>query len=113
MAFQHAMQAGYTSFESGMRRLLALLDEPLPLGPDTHAALLRRLGRPTHRSRPAVFDPELLAQLSELRRFRHVAMHAYDDFEPGRAVGPVEAARAYLGTIDSVLARFRAVIDPA
>ena len=28
MAFQHAMQAGYASFESGMKRLLALLDEP-------------------------------------------------------------------------------------
>lgn len=112
MAFQHAMQAGYTSFESAMRRLLTLLDEPLPIGPDAHAALLRRLGRPAQGSRPAVFDAATLAQLSELRRFRHVAMHAYDDFTPGRAAGPVEAARAYVVAIDSTLDWFRTAIDP-
>ena len=30
LGFLHAMQSGYTSFEAGMKRLLALLDEPLP-----------------------------------------------------------------------------------
>ena len=43
MGFLHAMQSGYTSFEAGMKRLLALLDEPLPAGAEWHKALLRRL----------------------------------------------------------------------
>ena len=54
MAFQHGMQAGYTSFEAAMKRLLYLLDEPLPVGPAWHAALLKRLARPVPGSRPAV-----------------------------------------------------------
>ena len=46
MGFLHAMQSGYTSFEAGMKRLLALLDEPLPTGSEWHKALLRRLEEP-------------------------------------------------------------------
>lgn len=59
-----------------------------------------------------MFPADLLTNLSELRRFRHVAMHAYDDFEPGRATIPDEATRSYLAGIDASLARFRAVLDP-
>ncbi len=112
MAFQHAMQAAYTSFEAAMKRLLALLDEPEPVGPDTQAALPRRLGQAVGGARPAVFDTALLADLSELRRFRHVAMHAYDEFEPARATAAVEAARAYLRGVAPALAAFRAALDP-
>lgn len=110
MAFQHAMQAGYTSFEGGIKRLLALLDEPQPTGAD--AALPHRLGRPVEGSRPAVLDGPPLTQLSELRRFRDLAMHASDDFEPARAVAAVEAARVYLLGIAAALDRFRAAVDP-
>ena len=113
MAFQHAMQAGYTSFETAMKRLLALLGEPLPVDPDSHAALLRRLGRAVPGSRPPVLDADLLAHAEALRRFRHVAMHAYDDFAFMRAETPALAAEAVVTTIDAALARFRAAIDPA
>ena len=113
MAFQHAMQAGYTSFEAAMKQLLALLEEPEPVGPDTHAALLRRLGQPIKGVRPALFDAALLTHLSELRRFRHVAMHGYDEFEPARATGAVDAARACLRGLAPALAAFRAALDPA
>lgn len=44
MAFQHAMQSGYTSFEAAMKRLLHLIDEPLPRG-----MRVRRGHRPAHR----------------------------------------------------------------
>lgn len=113
MAFQHAMQSGYTSFEAAMRRLLNLLDEPLPAGPDDHAALLKRLGRPVEGQRPAVLDALMLAHADELRSFRHVAMHAYDNFQPRKAAIPVESAEAFLAGIDATLARFRAAVDPA
>jgi hypothetical protein len=112
MAFQHAMQSGYTSFEAAMRRLLNLLGEPLPAGPDSHAALLKRLGRPIEGQRPAVLDAKMLAHVEELRGFRHVAMHAYDNFNPRKALLPVESAEAFLSGIDATLARFRAAIDP-
>ena len=112
MAFQHAMQAGYTSFEAGLKRLFHMLDEPLPVGPDSHAVLLRRAGQPVPGARPAVLDGALLSQADELRRFRHVAMHSYDDFDPRRATLPVDAARAFIDGIDAALARFRATVDP-
>lgn len=112
MAFQHAMQVGYTSFEAAMKRLLHLLGEPLPAGPQWHAALLKRLARPVPGSRPALLAEPLLGQLEELRRFRHVAMHAYDDFALRKAAIPVEAAEAFGPGVDAALAVFRAAIDP-
>jgi hypothetical protein len=78
MAFQHAMQSGYTSFELALRRLLALLDEAVPQGPDWPSALLRRLSKPLEGSRPAVLGEPLARAADELLRFRHVAMHSYD-----------------------------------
>lgn len=112
MAFQHAMQAGYTSFEAAMKRLLHLLSEPLPAGPEWHAALVKRLARPVPGSRPALLIEPLLGQVEDLRRFRHVAMHAYDDFSPRKAAIPVEAADAFGAGMDAALAAFRAAVDP-
>lgn len=76
MAFQHAMQSGYTSFELALRRFLALLDEGVPQGPDRHSALLRRMSKPLEGSRPAVPGEPLARAADELLRFRHVAMHS-------------------------------------
>lgn len=112
MAFQHAMQAGYTAFEAFLKRLLHLLEEPLPTGPNSHAALLSRVGRPIAGARPAILDGDMLAHAETLRRFRHVAMHSYDDFDPRRATIPVEAAAAVVTGIDVAIARFRAAVDP-
>ena len=113
MAFQHAMQAGYTSFEAGMKRLLHMLGEPMPYGPDSHAALTRRIASEMTGERPAVIVEPLLGQIEELRRFRHVAMHAYDDFTPAKARLPVEAAQGFVAGIDAAIATFRSRIDPS
>ena len=43
MAFMHAMMAGYTSFENMLTRILAMLYEKLPTGPEWHADLIRRV----------------------------------------------------------------------
>lgn len=69
MAFLHAMQSGYTSFEAGLRRILAVLDEPMPVGPEWHTALVRRVARPLASSRPAIIGPELENAVLELMRF--------------------------------------------
>ena len=112
MAFQHAMLAGYTSLESALTRILAMLDERPPVGPDSHAALLRRVAQAIPGERPAIFSTELRRHADELRRFRHIALHTYDDFDPERAAKPVDAARAVLTGIDAAIATFRATVDP-
>ena len=113
MGFLHAMQSGYTSFEAGMKRLLALLDEPLPTGSEWHKALLRRLEEPAPGSRPAlVEEPALKRALRGLLAFRHVAAHVYDEFDVDRAALAVQHARVFLVGIGPALARFRATVDP-
>lgn len=112
MAFLHAMQSGYTSFETGLKRIFSLLDEALPVGRDSHAALLKRASRPLEASRPAILDPALFGAASELRGFRHVAMHTYDYFDADRAAAAVKAAQTFLTHLDPAIARFRAAIDP-
>lgn len=112
MAFQHAMQSGYTAFELGLRRLLALLDEAVPQGPDWHSALLRRLSKPLDGDRPAVLGEPLARAAEELLRFRHVAMHSYDHFDARKAALAVDAAETFLRHVDDDIAAFRATIDP-
>ena len=63
--------------------------------------------------RPALIDDaRLLVALNGLRGFRHVAAHAYDLFDEGRAEVTVAQALFFESSIESALARFRAVIDP-
>ena len=69
MAFQHAMLAGYTSFEAVLKRLLAMLDELLPVGPDPHAVLLRRIGEAVPGERPAILGVALLRQAGRVAPF--------------------------------------------
>ena len=111
-AFMHAMQSGYTSFETGLRRIYAMLDEPLPVGSDWPAVMLRRAGKPLPGSRPAILDDVMVDAADELRRFRHVAMHVYDRFDGHRALEAVKAAKIFVAEIGPAIDRFRAAIDP-
>ena len=112
MAFQHAMLAGYTSFESALKRIFALLDEPLPVGPDWHFALVRRASGPVEAGRPAILGTDLSRVAIGLMRFRHVAMHAYDSFDLRKAGIAADEAREFLAVIEGDIARFRAAVDP-
>jgi len=111
MAFMHAMQCGYTSTETALLRILDMLGEERPSGPDSHRALLTRVGRPTQ-DRPALVSAELARALEEARRFRHVAMHSYGDFDMARARRPVEAARLIADSLPGDIGAFRRRIDP-
>ena len=112
VAFKYRMQIGYTAFESALKRLLALLDEEAPRGSQSHADLLRRFRSPIAGRRPALLDESLYRAADQLRKFRHVAIHVYDDLELDRAALLVRDAETFLAGIGSALARFRAVIDP-
>jgi ribonuclease HepT-like protein len=71
-----------------MLRVLEIYGEPLPRGRTWHADLLRLATTPGPAltagggaaGRPP-FAPALAAKLDRLRRFRHVAMHGYPNFD--------------------------------
>lgn len=112
MAFQHAMYSGYTSFEAFLERLLTMLREPLPVGRDWHAKLLERVAAELPESRPALIGDDLRAAADLLLRFRHVALHSYDRFDPALAEPSVVAAESFLELIDRDVARIKDLFDP-
>lgn len=91
-AIQKALQDGYASFEKAAEAVLDFVDEPKPSGRRWHEDLLTMVLSPTVR-RPAL-APGLLDALHELRRFRHVAIHAYEGFSLDRAAPAIAAARS-------------------
>ena len=93
MAFMHAMLAGHTSLESGLVRILELIGEERPAGNQWQADLIRRAGLDRPGVRPAILDGELTAAGDRTRRFRHVAVRAYDSFDQDEVKPAVEAAR--------------------
>jgi hypothetical protein len=115
MALQHAMQAAHRTLESGLTRILQILDEEPPTGPNSHADLVTRVARPLDlpgQSRPAILPAEVAADLDESRRFRHRAMHDYDSFDPAHARPAIEAARRLQSTLWPCIKAFRDQIDP-
>jgi hypothetical protein len=111
MAFQHAMQSGYSSFEAALERALLMCGEQLPVGRDWHAKLLDRAATPIAGDRPSIISPELRGAARQLLAFRHVAMHSYNDFEPIRALPAVEAAELFLSLVKTEFSKFRSIID--
>jgi hypothetical protein len=111
MAFLHAMLAGQTSLESGLLRILDLLQEKAPTGPRWHADLI---ARSTHSfdDRPAILTGEAAVAAEETRRFRSVAAHAYDNFDESRAAIAVDSAGILAALLSTEIARFRQAIDP-
>ena len=86
----HAMQAGYTSAEAALRRILDIFGKERPSGEDAHETPMLRLARPMEgsRDRPAVLSRAAAAALQETRRSRHIAAHGIDRFDPGLAGNP-------------------------
>jgi hypothetical protein len=114
MAFMHAVQAGHTSFEAALLRVLEILGEEKPTGNQWHRDLIRRAARQIEgeNGRPAILSPELARYTDETRRFRNLAVHSYGSFDPGKAVLTVEAARHIAEGLTSSLTTFREAVDP-
>ncbi len=112
MSLMHAMQAGHTSLENALLRVLDLIGEEPPQDRTWHADLIRRVGMEVP-GRPAVLPPEIAAAADETRRFRNVAVRAYDDFVEDRARPAVAAAAVLAERLGPTIAAFRRIIDAA
>lgn len=91
MGFMHAIQAGHTSLENALLRVLDLLGEARPSGESWHADLIARVGLALA-GRPAILPPDLAAAADETRRFRNRAARAYDNFDPTKVTPAIDAA---------------------
>ena len=115
MALMHAMQAGHTSLEGALKRVLELFGEEVPRGEQSHADLVRRVSRPLDlpgHARPAILSPAVARDVDESRRFRHRATHDYDNFEPELATASIEAARRLAESLGPCITAFRDRVDP-
>jgi hypothetical protein len=111
MAFMHSMQAGHTSLETALVRVLALMDEPRPTGEFWHTDLIRRVAIAVA-GRPAILPPALAQAADRTRRFRHVAVRTYESFEVDEAASAVLAAALLAQRLPEALGQFRRAIDP-
>ena len=111
MAFMHAMQAGHTSLENALLRILAMYGEDPPSGGSWHAELIRRAGSAVG-ARVAILQGEAVRAADATRRFRSVAAHAYDDYDHGQAIIAVRNAALLADILPAEIARFRAAMDP-
>jgi hypothetical protein len=111
MAFMHAMQAGHTSLENALLRILDMFGEDPPTGRAWHSDLIRRSARPVG-SRPVILKDEAARAADLTRRFRSVAARAYDDFDHTQALQAVEGAARLIDLLPAEIARFRQTVDP-
>lgn len=110
MAFLHAMQSGHTSMESALRRVFAALGEDAPVGHEWHRQLIKRAAQAIPGRRPAIISESVAKALDRTRRFRHVAVHVYDDLDPDLAASAVPAAKDLAKQFPRAIADFRAAI---
>ncbi len=111
MGFMHAMLAGHTSLEKALLRVLQLQGEEAPSGRQWHADLIQRAGRSTD-SRPAILPAALVRAIDRTRKFRHVAVRAYDTFDPDDAEPAVRAAEKVAAGLAAAIAAYRQAVDP-
>ncbi len=114
MALMHALQAGHTSAEQALTRILRILAEDLPTGEDWHRKLIERAAKSNGKahSRPAILSPPVAADLDETRRFRNRAMRAYGRFDAARIGPTLDAAGRLAATLAADIERFKGVVDP-
>jgi hypothetical protein len=110
MAFMHAMQAGHTSLENALLRILELCSEDPPTGGTWHADLIRRAANPVG-GRPVVLHDDAARAADVTRRFRSVAVHAYDDFDHAQAAKAVASAAMLINLLPAEIGRFRQTMD--
>ena len=111
MAFMHAMQAGHTSLENALLRILELHHEEAPSGRQWHADLIARARR-AFEGRPPILPAPLARAADRTRRFWHIAIHAYDTFDPDDAEPAVRAAGLLAGALAETVSEYRRKLDP-
>src|SRR3712207_4892528 len=98
-----------------MIRVLKFFEEPVPRGRSSHADLPRlatapgqefSTGDPVERAVRRPFAPALFADLRELLRFRHFAMHGYEEFDLALARPAAEAAARVAAALPAAAEQF-------
>ena len=112
LAFMHAVQSAHTSAESALLKILNILNEHRPEGENWHQDLLNRAGIEIAGDRTAILPRDVIEDLQETRRFRHLAMHDYDSFDVDRTEPTVSAIRRLIESLAPAVNAFRKVIDP-
>ena len=102
------MLAGHTSLEKALLRILEIQREEAPVDRQWHADLIQRARRAAD-NRPVILPAILAHAADRTRKFRHVAVRAYDNFDPDDAVRAAEKVAA--GLVNAVAA-YRRAIDP-
>ena len=80
------MLAGHTSLEKALLRILEIQREEAPVDRQWHADLIQRARRAAD-NRPVILPAILAHAADRTRKFRHVAVRAYDNFDPDDAYG--------------------------
>jgi len=113
LALAFEVERYYTAVATLLTRVLRTVDGDVPSGAGWHQEVLRGASVSVEGVRPAVVPPEIVADMRELLKFRHLARHGYES-EPvlprmiehaervGRAhpmlVGALDAFGAWLRT---------------
>jgi hypothetical protein len=71
------LHAYYTALETLLERVARLVDEDVPAGATWHRDLLAQMRIELPGLRPRAIPPEVVADLDELRKFRHFFRNAY------------------------------------
>jgi len=78
-----------------------------------HMELIRRLSIEIPGVRPALFSPELVSDLQELRGFRHVVRHAYDlALKKDKLVPLLDAAERVAALVPAACETFFSSVNP-
>jgi HepT-like protein len=112
MALMHSLQSGDTSLEGALVRILKMVGEEPPVGETWHADLIRRVAAAIPGARPAILSQAVAQAADETRRFRHIAIHNYDNFRYDVAGPTIRAAKLLAGRLTEEISAFKATIDP-
>jgi hypothetical protein len=72
-----ALHHAYGAIEGALVRVSRALDDDMPVGPESHQALLHAMTLDIQGVRPAILEPATAAALRRLLGFRHFFRHAY------------------------------------
>jgi len=93
-----------------LERLLMAIDGEKPVGGDYHKELVRRAARPVSGVRPAIISRKTAEELNELRKFRHVLRHAYDEYDYAKVAPNVPLAKELVARFEADLLAFAETI---
>jgi hypothetical protein len=78
LALAFEVERYYTAVETLLTRVLRTIDGDVPTGAGWHQEILRGASVSLEGLRPAIVPQEIVADMRELLKFRHLARHGYE-----------------------------------